>query len=265
MKTIDAAYEQINIRSAFDTGFEKLVGVQMSQIQTGGIADKAGLKEGDILYVFNDEEINSSMELKAEVTLAPSDETSSLRVWRDGEDIDLELTPDYNYSDTEFVYKSIKEAHQSCQLDLKCIKNHLDNVAKSQKNRYLQQLLESVVAKYDREMDGYNQHVKQCSGDEYLAARDAMTDCHVQVYDNKVKGKSSKIGDDAFNQCLHKKLSALADNDYAKAGLAILGPEASPSEGDVVKKDVSEAQDASESEEGGQDKEHKACMMYWLD
>lgn len=247
-KTIGAAYKEVTIDSAQESGFGRLVGVHVKALDEDGHAKEAGIQEGDIIVEFNDEEINSMVELRTEITLADLNENSVAQVWRNGEMIEVELTPDYDYNDKESVYKAIKEAHESCGLDIVCVAQYLEKASSQEKNKYKQQLLSSVATTYKGEIERYQAHEEQCANDEYQEAKEAISACFIDVYQRVVDGNNAKEGDETFNQCVKETLAELGGNPYAKAGIKLLG------NGD----------DSSQGSED-EDKTYHNCMVYWLD
>ena len=64
-------------------------GALVSQVVQGGPADKAGLKEGDVIRGIDGKTVISSGDLPAKVALARPGTTVSLDVWRDGKPIEV--------------------------------------------------------------------------------------------------------------------------------------------------------------------------------
>lgn len=250
-RTIDAQYKEVDVFKSYEMGFEKLVGVRVTNLDEDGVSAKAGLQPNDIIIEFNDEEINSETEMLAEITFAPMDEPSEMVLWRNGEIVELKVTPEFNYTDKEWVYKVIRGAHESCGLDYVCIKNTIDVESQKEKNKYKQQLLSNAASQFAKEVPKYEANEKQCDNDDYHAAKKAMNTCFIDTYQRIMDGEQAREGDEQFNACISSALSKLDDNPYAQAGMKLV--ENKP-------QDNSE----QEGESGDSQVQVQACMSYWL-
>ncbi|NML20401.1 PDZ domain-containing protein [Pseudoflavitalea sp. G-6-1-2] len=73
---------------------ENGVGVKVLDVQEGSVAEKAGIKEDDIITEFNGTKVNSADELSREVGEAKDKPKSSVKLLRDGKTVNLDiLTP----------------------------------------------------------------------------------------------------------------------------------------------------------------------------
>ena len=66
-------------------------GVRIVQVLEDSPADKAGLKEMDIILELNGEEVNHSNEVQNAVALMNPDETVTLTIWRDKKEMDIRV------------------------------------------------------------------------------------------------------------------------------------------------------------------------------
>ena len=69
-------------------------GALVSGVNKGSAADKAGIKEGDVVLKFNDRLVEDSRDLPRYVTSARPGTPSKVQVWRDGKLVDLSVTLD---------------------------------------------------------------------------------------------------------------------------------------------------------------------------
>ena len=69
-------------------------GAFVNSVTSGGAADKAGLKAGDIITAIDDTTIKSSSDLTAAVKSYHSGDTASLTVYRNGSTLTLSITFD---------------------------------------------------------------------------------------------------------------------------------------------------------------------------
>ncbi|TFW14883.1 DegQ family serine endoprotease [Massilia arenosa] len=73
-------------------GLGRARGVEVSQVEQGGPADKAGVKVGDIILKFNGQPIESSSDLRRQVGAAPVGSKVTVTVWRQGTQKDIPVT-----------------------------------------------------------------------------------------------------------------------------------------------------------------------------
>ena len=72
----------------------KAQGALVSGVNKGSAADKAGIKEGDVVLKFNDRVVADSRDLPRYVTSARPGTPSKVQVWRDGKAVELSVTLD---------------------------------------------------------------------------------------------------------------------------------------------------------------------------
>jgi serine protease Do len=87
----------------------KAQGALVSGVNKGSAAEKAGIKEGDVVLKFNDRVVEDSRDLPRYVTSARPGTPSKVQVWRDGKTLELSVTLD-EYKDTTQVAKVEREA-----------------------------------------------------------------------------------------------------------------------------------------------------------
>jgi serine protease Do len=73
-------------------GLEESKGALVSQVFKDTPAERAGIKQGDIILEFNDEEIEAFSDLSRKVASTPPGKTIQLKVFRDGKILTLEVT-----------------------------------------------------------------------------------------------------------------------------------------------------------------------------
>ena len=72
----------------------KAQGALVSGVNKGSAAEKAGIKEGDVVLKFNDRVVSDSRDLPRYVTSARPGTPSKVEVWRDGKALELQVTLD---------------------------------------------------------------------------------------------------------------------------------------------------------------------------
>lgn len=100
-KWLGANYKNVDYITSLETGFNKVVGVQVRFIHADGPAKEAGLEKGDIIIDYNDEEINSVSELNAEVNLVPKGEPIKAIIWRQNETMEIQIASDLMFPEDE--------------------------------------------------------------------------------------------------------------------------------------------------------------------
>ena len=86
----------------------KAQGALVSGVNKGSAAEKAGIKEGDVVLKFNDRVVADSRDLPRYVTSARPGTPSKVQVWRDGKAVELSVTLD-EYKDTTQVAAVTRE------------------------------------------------------------------------------------------------------------------------------------------------------------
>jgi serine protease Do len=80
---IGVAIQEVNASLAKSFGLEKPQGALVSSVESGGPAEKAGLKPGDVILALNGEEIPGSPDLPPRVAALSPGSTAKLEIWRD--------------------------------------------------------------------------------------------------------------------------------------------------------------------------------------
>src|SRR6185295_2852322 len=65
-------------------GMKEAHGVIVGSVQKGSAADKAGLKQGDVITAFNDSAVNDGNELRNLVAATPPGTDATVTILRDG-------------------------------------------------------------------------------------------------------------------------------------------------------------------------------------
>jgi len=83
---------EVSKEVAESLGLKSAQGAEVSLVEPGGPADKAGIKAGDIILKFNGAAINRSTDLPRIVGSAPLNTKATVTVWRKGKEIDIPVT-----------------------------------------------------------------------------------------------------------------------------------------------------------------------------
>ena len=67
-------------------------GVIVSQVQPESAAERAGLKQGDVIVALNGDVVNDANSFRNEIAATPPGRTVTLRIWRDGNEQELRPT-----------------------------------------------------------------------------------------------------------------------------------------------------------------------------
>ena len=73
-------------------GLGRARGAEVSLVESGGPADKAGIKVGDIIIKFNGNPIEKSADLPRQVGASTIGSKASVTVWRKGQQVDIPVT-----------------------------------------------------------------------------------------------------------------------------------------------------------------------------
>ncbi|GAB2865327.1 DegQ family serine endoprotease [Pseudoduganella ginsengisoli] len=73
-------------------GLKNTQGAEVTLVEPGGPADKAGIKAGDIIIKFNGVPVNRSSDLPRMIGSAQLDSKATVTVWRKGQQVDLPVT-----------------------------------------------------------------------------------------------------------------------------------------------------------------------------
>ena len=86
--------EEVTARRAQQNGYSVSAGVRVGSVEEGGAADRAGLREGDIIVKIDDREIASMSDLNAAKKAHKAGDTVSVTVNRNGTEVKCSLTFD---------------------------------------------------------------------------------------------------------------------------------------------------------------------------
>ena len=86
--------EDVTERRARQNGYGVNAGARVASVDEGSAADHAALKVGDIIVKLGDKEVTSIASLNAAKKYYKAGDTTSVTVFRDGEEIELSLTVD---------------------------------------------------------------------------------------------------------------------------------------------------------------------------
>ena len=81
---IGVGIQDVNSSLAQSFGLERPTGALVSTVESGGPAEKAGIKPGDVILSFNGKPIDSSSQLPPLVAQAKPGSKATVEVWRDG-------------------------------------------------------------------------------------------------------------------------------------------------------------------------------------
>src|SRR5207248_10116243 len=81
---IGVGIQDVNAQLAQSFGLERPMGALVSTVESGGPAEKAGVKPGDVIVAFNGRPIDRSAELPPLVATAKPGSKANVEVWRDG-------------------------------------------------------------------------------------------------------------------------------------------------------------------------------------
>jgi len=86
------AYHEIDDQFAKDKGLSSLSGVYIEEVVSGGAAEKAGIKSGDVITSIKNKPVNGKSELMEIVSQLSPGDVVPVSVVRDGRQIDLTVT-----------------------------------------------------------------------------------------------------------------------------------------------------------------------------
>lgn len=89
---IGVTFQELNADVAKQLNVSEINGLYVNSVVKDGAAEKAGIKEGDIIKKVNNEDVNSSAELQVKIALLHPGDKVSLGVLRDGKMKTFELT-----------------------------------------------------------------------------------------------------------------------------------------------------------------------------
>lgn len=99
-------------------GLEETEGAIISEIVPDGPAEAAGLRAGDVILGVDDEEIESPRDLSRLIASLDSEHNSTIHIWRDGEEQEIEVVLDRFPDETELVSLSGEESEENLGLKL---------------------------------------------------------------------------------------------------------------------------------------------------
>ncbi len=85
--------QDVDARLARALGLPQTDGVLITDIATGGAADKAGLRRGDVLTALNGRHVGDTGQLRTRIYGADPNAPLTLSVWRQGRALNLKVTP----------------------------------------------------------------------------------------------------------------------------------------------------------------------------
>ena len=89
---LGVAIQSLTPALAQDFGLDKITGALVSDVTSGGPADKGGIKSGDVVKVFNGQPVRDSAQFKLQVAETTPGSKVPVQVIRDRETKDLEIT-----------------------------------------------------------------------------------------------------------------------------------------------------------------------------
>ncbi|MDX1617137.1 MAG: trypsin-like peptidase domain-containing protein [Balneolaceae bacterium] len=88
---LNVRIQGVDYRVAEDLGMESIRGVQITDVTEGGAADRFGLEPNDVVLAVNEESVNESNELQEKIAVMRPGEIVTLRIWRSGNEFDLNV------------------------------------------------------------------------------------------------------------------------------------------------------------------------------
>jgi Do/DeqQ family serine protease len=90
---LGVSIQEVTAEVADEVGLDDIHGVYIAGVRSGAAADRAGLREGDVVEAVDGERVDAANQLQSAVAMHRPGEVVSLRVWRNGEvrTVDVEL------------------------------------------------------------------------------------------------------------------------------------------------------------------------------
>lgn len=103
----------INANYAQQSGLAVSAGVLVNSVESGGAAEKAGLKSGDVIVKVGDKTIASMTDLNAVKKSYKAGDTATVTVNRGGSELELELTFDATPEQTQTAEQQPQQDQQN--------------------------------------------------------------------------------------------------------------------------------------------------------
>ncbi len=97
---------------------DKPRGVFVTSVIKGGAADKAGIKEGDVILAVNGKEVNRTNELQAKIGMMNPGDKVKLTIWRDGKKMTITATLQAQGNETGSVTSETKKISKKVDLGM---------------------------------------------------------------------------------------------------------------------------------------------------
>ncbi|MFZ4590335.1 MAG: Do family serine endopeptidase [Ignavibacteria bacterium] len=88
---IGVSIKDVDSKEAKGLGLDKAKGVLIQNVIKGGAGEEAGLKTGDVIFTVDGKEVNAANELQTIIGSKRPGENASLKVFRDGKTIDVQV------------------------------------------------------------------------------------------------------------------------------------------------------------------------------
>ncbi|MDR3712679.1 MAG: DegQ family serine endoprotease [Puia sp.] len=89
---VGVAIQNVDENLAKSFNLKKAEGILISEVQHGSPADKAGLKQGDVILRLNNTPLDDANDLRNQISLLPPGSKAGLQIIRDGKTQDIEIT-----------------------------------------------------------------------------------------------------------------------------------------------------------------------------
>jgi len=90
---LGVSIQEVTAEVAREVGLDEIHGVYVAGVRSGAAADRAGLREGDVVEAVDGKRVDAANQLQSAVAMHRPGDVVSLRVWRNGEvrTLDVEL------------------------------------------------------------------------------------------------------------------------------------------------------------------------------
>jgi Do/DeqQ family serine protease len=89
---LGVSIQEVTAEVASEVGLDEIHGVYVAGVRSGGAADRAGLREGDVVEAVDGERVDAANQLQSAVAMHRPGDVVSLRVWREGTVRTVEVT-----------------------------------------------------------------------------------------------------------------------------------------------------------------------------